>query len=90
MDPLLVAVLKAVGVAAGFALWGYLLYRAIRAAKKSGRAGIGGQVVGVALTFFSFLGALDPAREVSAETQKLKRNQDGAGDPDSDSDEREP
>jgi hypothetical protein len=29
--------------------------------------------------------AADPAREVAAELRKLKRNQDGNGDPDSDS-----
>ena len=36
------------------------------------------------LTLFSG-SALDPAREVAAESQKLKRNQDGNGDPDLDS-----
>ena len=85
MDPLLVVVLKVVGGAAGFGLFVYVLYRGVMAAKKAGRAGMGGQIVGTALMFFSFGTALDPAREVAAESRKLKRNQDGSGDPDSDS-----
>ena len=85
MDPLLVVVLKVVGGAAGFALFVYVLYRGVMVAKKAGRAGMGGQIVGTALMFFSFGTALDPAREVAAESRKLKRNQDGSGDPDLDS-----
>lgn len=91
MNPLLVAVLKTIGVAAGFALCVYVLYRAVRAVKKrAGRAGIGGEVMSLALMVLSWGGAPDPAREVATETRRLKRNQDGAGDPDLDSDEREP
>ena len=46
---------------------------------------MGGQIVGTALMFLSFGTALDPAREVAAESRKLKRNQDVSGDPDLDS-----
>ena len=85
MDPLLLVVLKVVGGAAGVGLFYYVLYRVVLDAKKKvGRAGIGGQLMATALTLFSGT-ALDPAREVATESLKLKRNQDGNGDPDSDS-----
>jgi hypothetical protein len=85
MDPLLLVVLKAVGAGAGVGLFWYILYRAVLDAKrKAGRAGIGGQLMATALTLFSGT-ALDPSREVATEQQKLKRNQDGNGDPDLDS-----
>jgi hypothetical protein len=84
MDPLLLVVVNVVGGAAGVGLFYYGLYRAVLSAKKKGRAGVGGQLMATALTLFSGT-ALDPAREVAAEQQKLKRNQDGNGDPDSDS-----
>ena len=84
MDPLLLVALKVVGGAAGVGLFWYVLYRAVLdARKKAGRAGIGGELMATALTLFSGT-ALDPAREVATESQKLKRNQDGNGDPDSD------
>ena len=87
MDPLLVLVLKVCGGAAGFALFVYVLYRCVLDAKKrAGRAGIGGQLMATALTLFSGT-ALDPAREVATEARKLKRNQDGSGDPDLDAQE---
>jgi hypothetical protein len=85
MDPLLSVAIQVVGGAAGFALFVYVLYRGVMLAKKAGRAGMGGQIVGTALMFFSFGTALDPAREVAAESRKLKRKQDGSGDPDLDS-----
>jgi len=85
VDPLLLVMLKVVGGAAGVALFWYILYRSVLDAKKrAGRAGFGGQLLATALTLFSGT-ALDPAREVATESQKLKRNQDGTGDPDSDS-----
>ena len=84
MDPLLLVVLNVVGSAAGIGLFYYLLYRAVLSAKKKGRAGVGGQLMATVLTLFSGT-ALDPAREVATESQKLKRNQDGNGDPDLDS-----
>ena len=84
MDALLVAVLKICAGAAGFAMFVYLLYRCVLDAKKRARrAGIGGQIMATALTLFSGT-ALDPAREVATEARKLKRNQDGSGDPDLD------
>jgi hypothetical protein len=86
MDPLLLVVLKVVGGAAGFALFAYLFYRGVLFAKRPGRAGIGGQLMGnvlVLLTGGCYV--LDPVREVAAELRKLKRNQDGNGDPGSDS-----
>ncbi len=86
MDPLLLVVLKVVGGAAGFALFVYILYRGVLSAKKPGRAGIGGELIGNALMLLTGgCSVLDPTREVAAELQKLKRNQDGTGDPDSDS-----
>ena len=84
MDPLLLVVLKVVGAVAGIGLFYYFLYRAVLSARRKGRAGLGGQLMATALTFSSGT-ALDPAREVAAEQQKLKRNQDGSGDPDADS-----
>ena len=84
MDPLLLVVVKVVGAVAGIGLFYYCMYRAVLSARKKGRAGIGGQLMATALTFFSGT-ALDPAREVATESQKLKRNQDGNGDPESDS-----
>jgi hypothetical protein len=83
MDPLIVVTLEVMGSAAVFALLVYGGYRAVLAAKKAGKAGVGGQIMGLALLMFSGT-ALDPAREVAAESRKLKRNQDGSGDPDSD------
>ena len=84
MDPLLLIVLKVCSGAAIFALFVYLLYRCVLETKKrAGRAGIGGQIMATALTLFSG-SALDPAREVATEARKLKRNQDGSGDPDLD------
>lgn len=84
MDRLLLVVLNVVVGAAGVGLFYYFLYRAVLSAKKKGRAGVGGQLMATALTLFSG-SALDPAREVATESQKLKRNQDGNGDPDLDS-----
>src|SRR5688500_18055918 len=87
MDALLGVVLKVCSGAAGFALFVYLLCRCVVDAKKRAkRAGIGGQIMATALTFFSGT-ALDPARDVATEARKQKRNQDGSGDPDSDSQE---
>jgi len=84
MDPLLLVVLNVVGGAAAVGLFYYLLYRAVLSARKKCRAGVGGQLMATVLTLFSG-SALDPAREVAAESRKLKRNQDGNGDPDLDS-----
>ena len=84
MESLLFVVLNVVGGVAAVGLFYYFLYRAVLSARKKGRAGIGGQLMATALTLFGGT-SLDPAREVATEQQKLKRNQDGSGDPDSDS-----
>ena len=81
---LLLVVLNVVCGAAGVGVFYYFLYRAVLSARKKGRAGFGGQLMATVLTLFSG-SALDPAREVATESQKLKRNQDGNGDPDLDS-----
>lgn len=85
MDPLLV-VLNVVGAAAGFALFVYVLYRGVLFAKKPGRASLGGELMGnVLMLLTGGCSAADPGREVAAELQKLKRNQDCNGDPNLDS-----
>jgi hypothetical protein len=98
MDPQLRVVLEVVGGAAGLGLFWYYLYRAVlETRKRAGRVGIplrglprvvGGALMATVLSVLpgTALGtALDPAREVATESQKLKRNQDGNGDPESDS-----
>ena len=82
MDPAWTLLAKIVAVFALFALIAYGCSRAVLWAKKRGR---GGGLVGTALLFFSFGGALDPAREVAAEQRKLKRSEEDSGDPDPDS-----
>ena len=82
MESLLLVVLNVVGSVAGVGLFYYFLHRAVLSARKKGRAGIGGQLMATALTLSSGT-SLDPAREVASESQKLKRNQDGRGDPES-------
>ena len=84
MKPLLLVVPNVVGGVAGVGLFYYFLYRAVLSARKKGRAGMGGQLMATVLTLFSGT-SLDPAREVATEARKLKRNQDGSGDPESDS-----
>jgi hypothetical protein len=84
MHPFLILVVKVCAGAAAFVLFAYVLYRCVVDAKKrAGRASLGGQLMATALTLFSGT-ALDPAREVATEARKLKRNQDGSGDPESD------
>jgi hypothetical protein len=85
MDRLMLVVLEVVGGAAALGVFWYILYRVVLDTKKKGaRAGIGGQLMATVLTLFPGT-SLDPSREVATEQQKLKRNQDGNGDPDSDS-----
>lgn len=83
MNPAWTLLAKVVTAFALLALFAYGCSRAVRWAKKSGS---GGGLVGTALLFFSFGGALDPAREVAAEQRKLKRSEEGSGDPDPDPD----
>ena len=80
MDPLLVAVLKALATVGGLGLLVYGFRRAVSGAKKAGRSGAGELIVGILL----FVGAVivpAPPREVPTETRKLKREQDASGDP---------
>jgi hypothetical protein len=79
VDPLTVLVLKVAGVGGGFAVFVYLLYRAVRSAKKAGRMGSGGEIVGVFLMFLGPVISPAPSREVATESRK--RDQDASGDP---------
>lgn len=80
MDPLVVAVLKAVGTVGGLVLLVYLLYRLVVVIKKSGRS-VGVEFLGVIVTLLGAVVVPMPPREVPTETRKLKREQDGSGDP---------
>ena len=66
-----------------------LVYGCCRAVRWARKGTVGGAVVGSALMFFSFGSAMDPAREVAAERRKLKRSEEGSGDPDPHSDDGE-
>jgi O-antigen ligase len=81
MDPL-VLLLKVTGGVSGFALFVYVLYRIVLAAKKTGRTGSGGQIVGIALMVFGAVLAPvpPPPQEVATESREQKRNEDD-GDP---------
>ena len=80
MDPLVVAVLKAVGTVGGVALFVYVLYRGVLGAKKASRTGSGELLVGL-LMFLGTVMAPAPPREVAAESREQKRDQDQSGDP---------
>lgn len=81
VESLGVAVLKAAGTVGGFALLVYVLCRAVSAAKKAGRTGTVGQIVGIFVTLFPSVIVPVPPPDAPAETRKVKRNQDGSGDP---------
>jgi len=81
VDPLAVLVLKVAGGGGGFALFVYVLYRLLLAAKKAGRTGSGGQIVGIFLIFLGPVIAPTPSGEVATESRELKRDQDESGDP---------
>jgi hypothetical protein len=78
----LVLLLKVASGVGGFAMFVYVLYRIVLAAKKSKRAGSGGEIVGVALMIFGvvFAPVPPPPQEVVTETRELKRNEND-GDP---------
>lgn len=80
MDPLAILFLKVAGGVGGFALWVYVLCRIVAGARKTGRTGTGGQVVGVFLTILGPVIAPAPPREVVTELRELKR-EDDSGDP---------
>jgi hypothetical protein len=73
-------VLKAAGTVGGFLLFVYVLYRLVLVVKKSGRS-VGVECLGVIVTFLGAVVVPIPPREVPTETRKLKREQDGSGDP---------
>lgn len=78
MDAPFVLLATVIGGAAGFSALIYLMYRAVRYGRKSGN---NAYALVALVTFFSFGSALDPAREVAAETRKLKREEGDSGDP---------
>jgi hypothetical protein len=80
VDPLVVAVLKAVGTVGGLVLLVCLLYRLVLVVRKSGRS-VGVEFLGVIVTLLGAVVVPIPPREVPTETRKLKREQDGSGDP---------
>jgi hypothetical protein len=80
VDPLVVSVLKAAGTVGGLLLFAYVLYRLVLVVKKSGRS-VGVEFLGVIVTFLGAVVVPVPPREVPTETRKLKREQDGSGDP---------
>jgi hypothetical protein len=86
MDPAWILLAK---IVAAFGLLALILYGCSRAVRWAKKGGVGGELVGTALMFFSFGGALNPAKEVAAEQRKLKRNEEGSGDPDPFSDAAE-
>ena len=81
MNPLVVAALKASGTIGGFAVFIYVVYRIVLAAKKAGRTSSVGQIVGIFVTMFPGVIVPVPPPEVPTETRKAKRNQDESGDP---------
>lgn len=80
MKPLVVAVLMGFGSVGGFALLVYMLCRAV-SAEKAGRTSTVGQIVGIFVTLLPGVIVPVPPPETPAETRKVKRNQDGSGDP---------
>lgn len=74
-------------IVGAFALIAVFVYGGCRAVGWAKKRSLGGELVGTALLLFSFGGALNPARELAAEQRKLKRNEEGSGDPDAHSDD---
>lgn len=79
MDPSLLLLGK---IAAAFALLSLVIRVCCRAVRWARKRPPGGELIGTALTFFSFGGALNPGRELAEERRKLKRSEEGSGDPD--------
>jgi hypothetical protein len=76
MDPLVVFALKVAGGSGCVALFVYVLYRLVLAARKMGRTGTGGEVVGIFVMLFGPNIAPPPPHEVAAEEREQKRNED--------------
>jgi hypothetical protein len=83
MDLLVALVLKVAGGLGGVALSVYLLYRLVLAARKMGRTGTGGEIVGVFVMLFGPTIAPPPPHEVAEESRELKRNEDDGDPPES-------
>jgi hypothetical protein len=79
VDALVVSVLKAAGGCAGFALFVYVLYRAVLGAKKKGGTD-SGEILAVLLLGLGTGIAPAPPREVKTESRHLG-DQDDSGDP---------
>jgi hypothetical protein len=77
VDAWVVLLLEVAGVGAAFALFVYVLYRAVLGAKKAGGTG-SGEIMAVVLLNLGVSIAPAPPREVKIE---LKRDQDESGDP---------
>jgi hypothetical protein len=80
MDPLVALVMKVAGGIGGVALFGYVLYRLVLAAKRRGNTGTGSEIVGVFVMLLGPVIAPPPPHEVAAKSQERKRNEDD-GDP---------
>lgn len=81
MDPALALLLKVTGGVAGSALSIYILSRLVSAAKKAGRTGMGGDFVGIFLTFLGPVISPVPSRDEVTETREMKRDRGEPGDP---------
>jgi hypothetical protein len=77
VDPLVVSVLKAAGVAVAFALFVYVLYRAVLRARKAGGTGSAELLATLLVTLGASIAPVPPP-EVKIE---LKRDEDESGDP---------
>jgi hypothetical protein len=80
VDPLVVLVLKVAGGGAAFALFVYVLCRAILSAKKAGGTG-SGEILAVLLLGLGTGIAPTPPREVKAESRHLGDQDDSGGPP---------
>lgn len=81
VDPLIAMVLKVAGGAGGVALFAYVLYRLLLAARKIGGTETAAQIVGVFVMLFGPNIAPPPSREVVTEQREMKREQGESGDP---------
>lgn len=79
VDTLFALVLKVAGAGAGFALFVYVLYRAVLGAKKAGGTA-SGEILAVLLLGLGTGIAPAPPREVKTESRQLG-DQDESGDP---------
>jgi hypothetical protein len=76
MDPIVLLALKVAGGCGVVALFVYVLFRLVLAARKMGRKETGGAVVGILVMLFGPNIAPPPPHEVAAEGREQKRNED--------------